>query len=62
MQVFIADIVIITNQSNKMDILSIYSKLTFNQNMKTKMIISVSVFKIYKEYLDFTLHYLAGII
>ena len=31
-----------------------------NQNMK--MIISVSVFKIYKEYLDFTLHYLAGII
>ena len=26
------------------------------------MIISVSVFKIYKEYLDFTLHYLAGII
>ena len=29
---------------------------------ENEMIISVSVFKIYKEYLDFTLHYLAGII
>ena len=56
MQVFIAGILIISNQSIKMDILSIYSKLT--SEYENEMIISVTVINQYKkEYPDFILRH-----